>query len=229
MNKNDINSIEIGIQTMNDMLDDPDYEPMQRGNAYTDKEIDSVRALWVLEHQLRYDGLVEGDLVVKNFRKKYDIKIPLQIVKWIVDFKSPYRKTPAKRKSINKLIKEAKRVENNSLYKIHELSNLSLEFKNKQDESRELIRLLRKYMRIVGGTFRLNKTLDGRQIEIVFPETKSSSYRGKKIIQRLRLFKNEHDALFFLAGFIQGHGVGQCLEIQKWETQVLYELQKRNN
>lgn len=229
MNDNDKDVIEIGIQTMNKMLDDPDYEPMQRNNAYTDIEIDSVRALWVLEHQLRYDELIEGELNVKDFRKKYKIEIPLRIVKWIVDFQSTYRKTPEKRKSINKLIKEAKRVENNSLYKIHEISNLSLDFKNKKEESLELIRLLKKYVRVIGGSFRLNKTLDGRQLEIVFPETKSSSYRGKKVIQRLRLFKNEHDALFFLSGFIQGHGVGQCLETQKWETQVLYELHKRNN
>ena len=221
--------LEIGIQTMNNMLDNPDYEPMKRRNAYTDKEIDSVRALWVLEHQLRYDCVIEGELKVKDFIKKYDIKIPRQIVNWIVDFDSPYRKTPEKRMSINKLKKEAKRIENSCLNKIYEISNLSLTFKNKQEEGVELIRLLRKFLNRVGGTYRLNKTLEGRKLELMFPETSSNTYRGKKIIKRLRLFDNDHDALFFLSGFIQGHEVGRCLEVQKWETQVLDELRKRNS
>lgn len=222
--------LEIDVQIMNDMLDDIDYEPMQRNTTYTDYEVDSVRALWVLEHQLRYDEkIVDVELKVKNFIKKYDIKIPIKLVTEIVSFDSPYRKTPAKRESIRKLLKEARRVENNSLFRLYGISNDQLVFKNHHEKSVHLAKLLRVYMRKVGGSFRLNKTVDGRKIELAFPETKRDSYKGKKIIKRIRLFDNENDALFFLAGFVHGHSMATLIETQKWEKQVLNELQKRNN
>lgn len=206
------------IQIMENMLDDPDYNPSFQCTTHTDYEVDSVRALWVLEHQLFIDHITDKKPTVPYLKTKYKLKQHIQFLREVFNFNSGERMTKTQRGSINKLREKARKAEKNSLRILKDVQEVNLQLKGKEAQL-QLMNLLSRYKRL-GWRYRRNRNEDNK-IEIMFPEVNG--------VNKLYFFKTYQEALLFLTGFIQGHAVATQKELQKWETRTLYELQRRNN
>jgi len=208
---------DIDIEVMNNMLDDPDYNPAFIKTSTTDYETDSIRALWVLEHQLFLDHITKTKPTTPYLKNKYNLRQTQQFLLEVTNFNTGERMTKSQRGSINKLREQARKAEKYSLRSLKDVQEVNLKLKGKEAQL-QLINLLSRYKRL-GWLYRRHKNEDNK-IEIMFPEVK-----GKN---KLCFFNTYQEALLFLTGFIQGHEVAKYKELQKWETKVLYELQKRN-
>lgn len=209
---------DIDVEVMDNMLNDPDYNPSFRGVVHTDYEVDSLRALWVLEHQLFLDHITDKEPTVPYLKEKYKLKQHIQFLREVFNFNTGERMTKTQRGSINKLREKARKAEKYSLRMLEDVQEVNLQLKGKEAQ-RQLINLLTRYKRL-GWRHRRNKNEDNK-IEIMFPEVNGEN--------KLYFFNTYQDALLFLTGFIQGHAVATQKELQKWEAKVLYELQRRNN
>ena len=209
---------DIDVEVMDAMLNDPDYNPTFRGVIHTDYEVDSIRALWVLENQLKLDHITDEEPTATYLKDKYNLKQPIQFIREVCNFDTGTRMTKTQRGSINKLREKARKAEKYSLRIIENVQEVNLKLKGREAQ-RKLVAMLTRYNSL-GYKHRRNKNEDNK-IEILFPELNGQS--------KLHLFDTYQEALLYLTGFIHGHAVATQKELQKWETKVLYELQRRNN
>lgn len=209
---------DIDVEVMDAMLNDPDYNPTFRGVIHTDYEVDSIRALWVLENQLFLDHVTDKEPTIPYLKERYNLKQPVQFIREVCNFDTGQRMTKTQRGSINKLREKARKAEKYSNRVLEAATEVNLQLKGREAQQR-LAALLSKYNSL-GFRGQRSKNDKGK-IELIFPDI-----NGKT---NLHTFNTYQDALLFLIGFMQGHAVATQKELQKWETKVLYELQRRNN
>ena len=208
------------------MLSNPDWNPQINRNAiYSDKEIDSIRAKWILE-EIKRRKAIQPAMTVAEFIKKYNLQtIPLRTVYYILDTTTSNRKKKGHTGSLNQLIRKNK---GRYLKVVREIRMIEKDYEVNVNKDKSHFHYcvdgrVKRYTNY--SKFKSPKTSEDGKIHLVLEIIENK--KENPLLARFR-FNDYNECNAFLMGFATGLRTGEARTLRQWEVDALKQFKKRN-